>query len=206
MSIEIKVEECPQCGFPVSLKEKRCKKCKAEYLVTNISYLENIGKEGVDKYINHYKNLTKADPESGEAFFALGICYLQLKLFPLATKNFEKAIDLLPEYSDAYYYYSLSLLKGRRPKTLTLKEARRIEEYLNTAAQLNDTKAKYDYFHAILKNDFYQGNGLRTEPPDYEELIFRAKAKEQETEEIDRLLDLLIIRDQHLISVIREEK
>jgi len=198
----LQVEECPQCGAPASPSDKQCRFCKSEFFVTSLSYVGSFDKGAIDKYINYYKGLTKAAPENGEAFFSLGLCYLQLKLFPLAQKNLEKAIELIPEYSDVYYYYALSLIKGRRVKIITSNEIKSIEQYLETAIQLDQNKAKYYYLSAIIKYDFYRMNGLIVPPPDADELIMEAKQKAQEPEEVQRLLDAVILRDEKFISSI----
>jgi tetratricopeptide (TPR) repeat protein len=198
----LQVEECPQCGAPASPSDKKCNFCKCEFFVASLSYVGSFDKGAIDKYINHYKELAKTDPENGEAIFSLGLCYLQLKLFPLAQKNFERATELIPEYPDVYYYYALSIIKGRRVKSLTLKEIKSIEQYLNTAIQLDQSKAKYYYLSAILKYDYYRMNGLAVPAPAENELIEEAKTKVQEPEEIQRLLDSIIVRDENFISLI----
>ncbi|MEZ5148087.1 MAG: hypothetical protein R2759_13745 [Bacteroidales bacterium] len=109
---------------------------------------------------NYFKAQVRENPTDGEALFALGMFYLNLKLYDLAIKNFESAITQLPDEADVYYYYALSLIQGKRPKSLSLPSVRKIEEYLNTAIQLDD-KAKYYYLAAIINYDFYAANGMK---------------------------------------------
>src|SRR3989442_6480675 len=140
----MKVEVCPQCGAPAGASAKACAYCKAEFVITSISYLGQFDTAGVNKYLNHYKSMVRAAPEDGPSQFALGLCYLQLRLFDLAIKQFGRAVELSPEQPDVYYYYGLALIRGRRPKTLSLTEVRQIEEYVNSAMQLDGAKAKYN--------------------------------------------------------------
>ena len=108
----------------------------------------------------------------------------------------------MPDCADAYYYYGLALIRGRRPKTLSLAEVRRIEQYLDTALQLNPRQAKYYYLAAILKFDYYLSNGLTCNPsPD--ELFLMAGDKEHDAWEVERLLHTIPLRDPALISKVR---
>jgi len=203
MSENIKVETCPQCGAPVKLGVKKCEYCEAEFIVTSLAYLEKFDKTGINKYINHYKQSLKDNPENGELNLAMGICYFDLGLYDLATKFFSKAIEQLPDYGDAYYYYALALIKGRKPKVLTLTEVKKIEEHLNAAIQIDNSRAKYYYLWALIKYDFYMKNGLRISPPGIEELIEEGNAKEYDRQEIDKMLQRVPVNDEELLSVIR---
>jgi tetratricopeptide (TPR) repeat protein len=203
MKGNIKVETCPQCGALVKLGAKKCEYCGAEFLVTSFAYLDKFDKEGINKYVNYYKQLLKDNPDDGELNCAMGICYLDLKLYDLAIKYFAKAIEQLPDYGDAYYYYALALFKGRRPKILTLTEIRKIEEYLNAAIQIDNTKSKYYYLWALIKYDFYIKNGLKVNPPTHEELISQAKSALGEDTEIGKMLRHVPINDQDLINLLR---
>jgi len=203
MKGNIKVETCPQCGAPVKLGVNKCEYCGAEFLVTSLAYLDKFDKAGINKYINHFKQLLKDNPDDGELNCAMGICYLDLRLYDLASKYFAKAIEQIPDYGDAYYYYALALFKGRRPKILTLTEIRKIEEYLNAAIQIDNTKSKYYYLWALIKHDFYIKNGLKVNPPIFEELISQTDNKTYEQTEIEKMLQRVPINDQELINLVR---
>jgi tetratricopeptide (TPR) repeat protein len=202
----MKVNECPQCGAPASITDKKCKYCSAEFIVSNLFEIINLSKTNLNKYVNHFTEITKTETSNAESFFSLGLCYLQLKMYPLSIHNFKEAITRMPENSDFYYYYALSLIKGRRPKTLHLNEAKEILEYLDTATQLDPSIAKYDYLHSIIKYDYFRSNGLKVNPPTDIELIENAKLKKQEPEEIKIMLDYVLIRDENLISAIMQVK
>lgn len=169
---------------------------------TSFSILGKLSKEEIYSILNHYKSMISINPEDGESYYSLALCYLQLKLYDLAIKNFSRAIELIPEHPDTYYYYALSLIRGRRPKTLSLKEVKLIEEYLEASMRLDDQQAKYFYLAAILKFEYYKSNGLIVTPPDHDKLIKMAKDKKYDPWEIERLLKAILLRDEWLISAI----
>lgn len=201
MSENIKVEICPQCGAPLKLSAKKCEYCEAEFIVTSLAYLDKFDETSINKYINHYKKLLKDNPENGELNYGMGICYLHLCLYDLAIKYFSKAIELLPDYSDTYYYYALALLKGRRPKILTFSEIKVIEEYINAAIQIDNTKAKYYYLWAIIKHDFYLMNGFKQKPPILIDVIKEARFKEFDKKSINELKSKIIVFDENLLKI-----
>lgn len=204
MNGNIKVETCPQCGAPVKLSVNKCEYCEAEFIVISLAYLDKFDKTGINKYINHYKQLLKDNPENGELNLAMGICYLDLVVYDLATKFFSKAIEQIPDYGDAYYYYALALIKGRKPKVLTLTEVKKIEEYVNAAIQIDNTKSKYYYLWALIKYDFYIKNGLKMRPPTLEELIEESNSKEYDRQEIDKMLQRIPVKDEEILNIIRK--
>ena len=163
-----------------------------------------IDEQLVKKYVTKYKEKVKANPSDGKAVYTLGLFYLRLKLYDFALTNFKKAIDLMPEEADPYYYYALTLVKGKRPKILNHKDVNQIEEFLNTAIQLDD-KANFYYLAAIINYDYYAANGLRIPTPNYNELIKNAKTAKSDPDEIKILLDNIILRDEKLISIIRSD-
>lgn len=203
MGEDIKVLQCPQCGATAKLNINKCEYCGSEFIVTNLAYLDKFDKTGINKYINHYKQLLKVTPDNGEYNCAMGICYLDLKLFDLATKYFAIAIEQMPDNSDAYYYYAIALLKGRRPKILTLKEIEKIESYLSAATQIDSNKSKYFYLLALIKYDFYIANGLRINPPTFEELISEGNSKPFEKQENEKMLQRVPVGDTQILSLLR---
>jgi tetratricopeptide (TPR) repeat protein len=170
---------------------------------TSLSVLGRLSKEGIRRLLDHYKSTIAKSPADGEAHYGLALCYLQLGLHDLATKNFKRTLELMPDYADAYYYYGIALVRGRTPRLLSLNEVRLIEQYLETALQLDDQPAKYYYLAAILKFEYYLSNGLICRPPSLDELLLAAEDKEHDPWEVERLLDLVPLRDPELASRIR---
>lgn len=164
---------------------------------------ELLSKRGVDPsrifLVAEVKANSTSTPSSS---YASGLSYLKRSLYDLAISNFEKAVEVMPGNADSYYYYALSSIRGKRPKSLTLKEVKLIEKYIETAIQLDDSQAKYYYLLAILKFDYYLMNGLSVSSPSVEDLLRIAQNKRYDSEEIEILLQSLILRDQQLLSII----
>ncbi len=170
---------------------------------TGFSTLGRMSQSEVQEVLRQYKSAVAADARDGDAHFSLGLVYLQLGLHELAILHFRSAIDLCPEMADAYFYCALALIRGRRPKTLSMQEVRTIEAHLTTARQLEPRQAKYDYLLAIIKCDYYLSNGLRPPPPSAEELLQAARSKEHDAWEVERLLSAVTLRDLRLVAAIR---
>jgi tetratricopeptide (TPR) repeat protein len=199
--MKVKILQCNGCGANLSPDNTTCIYCQSENIVVSDNHPLNVDEKQAKKIANYFKAQVKDNPTDGEALFALGMFYLNLKLYDLAIKNFESAITQLPDEADVYYYYALSLIQGKRPKSLGLQQVRKIEEYLNTAIQLDD-KAKYYYLAAIINYDFYAGNGMKIPQPDYHSLLAEAKTTDKEPAEIEVMLKNVIVRDENLLSII----
>ena len=144
-----------------------------------------------------------ADTPNGPAQFATGLRYLRQRLYDLAIPCFLKAIEAMPDDADSYYYLALSLIKGARPKMLLDRDVKRIEQYLNTAICIQP-KAKHYYLAAILNYDYYAANGLSTPRPGFNDLLRSATLAPKESGEVEVLLNSIILRDDQLISFIRQ--
>lgn len=203
MNAGIKVEICPQCGAPATLSAHKCGYCEAEFIITSMASLDRFDKTGINKYISHYKSLLKEEPDSGELNLAMGICNLDLGLYDLATKYFEKAIEAVPDSADGYYYYSIAIVRGRKPKLLTFNEVRKIEEYLQAAIQIDGSKSKYHYFWLIIKREFYVKNGLKINPPTMSDLTAGGNAGQYDRQEIEKMMARVPVTDPDLLSVIK---
>ncbi len=137
--------------------------------------------------MEHYKDLTRRDPCDAEGLLGLGLCYLQMGTFPLARKYFEKIIDASPDISQAYYYYVLAGISGRRLMTLSLNEARQFVTYLHTAIQLDDEMPQYKLLLAMLKRDYYETNGMRDSSPRAAELLAQIEGCNINRNELENL-------------------
>jgi tetratricopeptide (TPR) repeat protein len=164
------------------------------------SQLSRSSTDSVHDLLSSYKSIVARNPADADAHFQLGLCYLHLRLHDLAIKTFEKALELDPENARGYYYLGLSLVRGRRPKTLSLTETRRISDLLGAAIRLQPRKAEFYYLAAILNYDYYAANGLAVPEPTYESLFDTAAAKDSDSWEVARLLDAMIVSDEYLLS------
>ncbi|MSU62993.1 MAG: hypothetical protein EXS31_11470 [Pedosphaera sp.] len=202
MSESIKVETCPQCGAPAARSANKCAYCEAEFIVTSIASLDGFDKTAINRYISHYKDRLKGEPDNSEINLAMGICYLDLGLYDLAAKFFSKAIEVVPDRADGYYYHALAAIKGRKPKLLTFPEVKKVEEYLNAAIQIDGSKATYYYLWLIIKHEFYVKNGLKINPPTVEDLIAQGSCRNYDKQEIAKMISRVPVTDEELLSVI----
>ena len=200
----MEVTECPQCGAPASPSNRKCGYCKAEFFITSIAYLDGLGSVAVGKYLKHYKELSHKDPNNAEGLLGLSLCYLQMGAYPLARKNFERVIDLSPEIPQAYYYHALATIAGRRLMSISLKEVRTIETYLNTAIQLNGDLPQCKLLLAMLKRDYYEMNGMRVSVPSTDDLLEEIRNCEIDTHELGRLKNSVRVEDDAMFSVLRQ--
>lgn len=191
---------CPQCGAPASPTERKCGYCKAEFFVTSIAYLSRFDKNGLSKYLAHFKKLTKENPDNGEGWLGLGLCYLQSGLFPMAQNCFARAIEVAPELPQPYYYFALSRVSGRRLMTISMNEIREIEKYVAVAIQLDSNSAMFKLLLACVKRDYYETNGLRIPPPDADHLLGEIRGQSVEEAEMERLRQCVLIRDESIFA------
>ena len=185
--MKVKVLECPRCGAPIELSAQACEYCEAPIFVTRFRELKQFDPEQLQEYIEHYKTLIERNPYSSEGVLSLGLCYLEMRTYPLAQKSFEQVIEASPLGSSAYYFCALATIRERRLMTLSLREARQLEMYLNAAWQLDTEAPQYRLLLAMLKRDFYEKNGLKVTPPNAAELLSDLAGETIDEDEVDHL-------------------
>lgn len=191
----MQINECPQCGAPTTPSRKNCSYCKAEFFVSSLAYLGTLEVSAVGKYLKLYKKVTQNDPSNTEGLLGLGLCYLQMKTYSLAQNCFQSIIDNAPDVSQAYYYFVLSTIAGRRLMILPLNEVRQFEEYLNTATLIDNEVAHYSLLLAMLKRDYYERNGMKVSQPYSGELLSKIKGKQVNQNEINYINSTVIVSD-----------
>ena len=199
----VEIFRCKGCGASLSPENTTCNYCFSENIVKANENPFNLGQMLAKQYANYFKVKVQSNPLDGNAIFSLGLLSLNLKLYDLAIKNFQKAVELNPEEPEIHYFLALSMIKGRRPKTIPFKEIKEIEQFINSALQLG-YKAKYYYLAAIINFDFYASNGMKVPQPDYNELFYNARYAEAEPIENKILLDNVIIREEKLIEILNQ--
>ncbi len=199
----VEILRCKGCGANLSPENTTCNYCFSENIVKANENPFNLGQMLAKQYANYFKVKVQSNPLDGNAIFSLGLLSLNLKLYDLAIKNFQKAVELNPEEPEIHYFLALSMIKGRRPKTIPFKEIKEIEQFINSALQLG-YKAKYYYLAAIINFDFYASNGMKVPQPDYNELFYNARYAEAEPIENKILLDNVIIREEKLIEILNQ--
>lgn len=75
-----------------------------------------------------------------------------------------------PSSAEPYYYYALTLVNGRTLSELTMREAKQITEYLQTAMAIDKDFIFPKLFFALLGIEYYEANNLRS-PEDGEALL-----------------------------------
>ena len=195
MNETLSVHRCPQCGAPASARPKKCEYCEAEFVVTSLASLGSFGKVGLQKYVAHYNEGLKAEPDKAEIHQAKGICFLELGMFEFAAKSLDRAIELNPENPDTYYYRAVAVVKGRKPRLLSLTELKAVDENLAAAAQLNIARATCHYLRLIVRADYFQRNGLKLPPPTMDELLAKAQSLPYDAHELQKLLALVPVPD-----------
>lgn len=166
---------------------------------TSYRTLSQSSEDEIHAMLRHYKQMIASNPADPDAHYQVGLCYLQLRLYDLAIKSFEQTIAVDPAFADGYYYLAVSLIRGRRPKVLNLRETSRVEELLAAAVTLKPD-GKYSYLAAIVNYDYYAANGLAIPEPSYETLLARGDANDSDPYEIQRLLDAVPVVDPYLRS------
>lgn len=198
---KVEIIRCKGCGANLSPENTTCNYCFSENIIKANENPFNLEQKLAKQYASYFKAKVQSDPTDGTALFSLGLFHLHLKLYDLAIKSFQKAVELNPEEPEIHYYLALAMIKGRRPKTIPFKEIKEIEQYNNAAIQLGD-KAKYYYLSAIINYDFYAGNGMKVPQPDYHELLNSAATAENEPIENKIILENVIIREEKLINIL----
>jgi tetratricopeptide (TPR) repeat protein len=134
--------------------------------------LKKFDSSGIKKYLDGYKKNVGLGCESAELYTAMGICHLTRKVYPHAINYFEKAIALLPEDGDTYYYAAVALLEGKKAFLTNRPVIDKIETYLANALGLDD-KPEYYALYAYIKYDYFFRKSFNTSPT-YRELLVEA--------------------------------
>jgi tetratricopeptide (TPR) repeat protein len=196
-------QTCSQCGWAfdiAAISANTCKKCSSAILVTSVAYLEKFEKPAIQKYITHYTKALTANPQDAEALLAIGICYMQLGLFDLADKFLQRLIDADPTIAAGYYYRSICLFRGKRPRCVSLTVAREAERLASTAIEFDPANGRNDWLLAAIRHDYYVFNGLTVPQPGPDALLESAGQKHVDQLEIEQAFRLLKMQDNPLLG------
>jgi len=185
------VLECPQCGTPVKQGSKTCDRCYSEYIITSVSGLKKFDDSGIKKYLKAYESSLKIGGESAELYTAMGICQLKRKMYSYALTYFEKAIALLPDEGDVYYYAAISVFNGKRPFMAQLSNVKKAVEYVDTALNFSE-EGIYYYLKHLIHNDYYEKKHLNCSPSSSELLSLSRQygLGENDAEDVRNFLSL----------------
>lgn len=190
-SLVVTVLECPQCGATVKQNAKTCDRCYSEYIVTSVNSLKKFDDSAIKKYLRAYESTMKSGGESAELYTAMGICQLQRGLYKFANNYFDKAIALLPEEGETYYYAAIALLNGKRPFLSSLPVIRKATEYLQLAIEFSE-QGSYYYLQYLIHMDYYEKRKLSCSPTSAEllEMSHAHGLSDVEANEISQMVGL----------------
>lgn len=137
-------------------------------------------------------------------YFNLGLLNLSLTLYDAAIKYFKKTIEIEFDYAEAYYYLSLSYLKGKPPRYSNDSTIVKIEDLINGALFIKKSFKFYLLF-AFINYDFYYRVGLMINGG-YEKFIKEAKKMGLTNEKALQFLEELRCEDDPFKTLILVEE
>jgi hypothetical protein len=140
---------------------------------TNITMLDELDQmDPVKKreLLNRYQQQVRDFPDKAQIHFALGLSYLDLRLYDQALTSLKQALGKGSKEAGLYFYIALASLGGKQPRVLTFTRIKEIESYLDAAVR-SGAGPEAAILWAIIKYDYYRSNGLRVPPPSIEELL-----------------------------------
>ncbi len=197
--------KCSNCGGPIGLDQlDKCPYCGGQNFIKSEVDPLRIDGTRMSEYINFFKKKSDDNPKDTNALFAMGLFYLRLQNYELAQRNFKQAVDLSPMEPDMYYYYALSLIAGRSPKNIEHDEARRIEEWIETAIKMQ-RKRKYLALMAFVAQGAFVSNGLQSkeQPAELVKEACSIAPEGGELEEIEEHVRLTDPKNQLFFSKLR---
>src|SRR6476619_3266664 len=98
-----------------------------------LSELDTLDEQTKRELTDKYAKIVQNFPELAQYHFALGLSYLDRKLYELATASLQRAAGKTSNEADLLYYLALSHIAGQPPRVLHLSIIRKIERYLVAA-------------------------------------------------------------------------
>jgi|SRR5579864_1618429 tetratricopeptide (TPR) repeat protein len=139
-----------------------------------LGQLESMDEESKKELLSLYQSRVLRAPVGTHVQFALGLCYLDMNSYELSLNAFKAALAKSPRHSEFHYYIALASIGGRQPRSLPLAAIKQIESSLITAIELDGGCLCYRVLLAIVKYDYYGGNGLLVPRPGVAELLASA--------------------------------
>lgn len=207
---QLTINQCQNCGKILASGVTECGKCHTKHAIlpTVVNPLRFTAVQAAD-YRARFQEHATACPKDSNAQFAMGLTYLGLKNYELADEFLAKAVQLSPADPDVYYYTALALFHHRSVMNLSKLEMDRIEEWLNTAVQMQP-KRKYLILQTILRQGMSSmGINVDTDKLSPAELIEQARITAQEEDEMAEIEQHVLITDektQILLSKLNEQE
>lgn len=170
--------QCLTCGGMTEVGDAlsgSCEYCGGRIEYKRIASFNAVEKVNLGKLRKLFESAV-SDPGSRKTVseeksnLAQALCYLLAGNFTLAKKKLAEVIENDPASAEPYYYYALTLVNGRTLSELTMREAKQITEYLQTAMAIDGDFIFPKLFFALLCLEYYEANDLRS-PEDGEALL-----------------------------------
>ena len=169
-----------------------------------LSELDNVDAKTKQELRLTYEKKVRDFPEVAQYHFALGLSYLDQRLYGLSVTHLHRALGKTARESDLLYSIALAQIEGKRPRVLKLSTVREIEKYLEAAIRLEPGRPHYKLLLAIVKYDYYVCNGLRVPPPEIDQLLRDARRDKPDPQEVRLLREHVTLPEGPLLSAIRQ--
>ncbi len=156
--------ECPYCGCRVEFR--RVSSFNGIDRKTDLCTLRKLFESAGSTRSKHSE--TTVPEEKND--LALALCYLLVENFILAKKKLASLIENDPAEPEPYYYYALTLINGRTIAEITMREAKTITGYLQTAMAMDENFIFPKLLFALICIEYYEANDLIA-PADGRELL-----------------------------------
>lgn len=133
--------------------------------VRSLAQLGRLPHADVLTRLTRYAGAARVSAGSGDVVLGLGLIHLHLRRFGEAVEALASAVRLLPGSGPAHLYHAIAMLRARKPKTLSLTEARQILQLLETAVSLDPREGLCEVLAILIKQEYFQMNGLRVPDP-----------------------------------------
>lgn len=120
----------------------------------------------------HYTG--KREP-TAEEWLERGLTALRGRQYDAAIDAFRQLLKLRPDSTDGYFYLAIALLKGHRPKLVSLATVRDVESQLRAAVELDAACSHAYLLWALVKQDAYVLNSIWDRPPTVAQLLRDAR-------------------------------
>ncbi|CAN5752779.1 hypothetical protein BH10BAC3_BH10BAC3_11940 [soil metagenome] len=124
------------------------------------------------------------------------------KAYSNAREILNKLLSKIFDNGDLYYYLSLSIIAGRRPKTLGTTDVTEIIRNIDLAIAYDKSMSHYFYLKAIMLYDFYYLNGFSVDISKINELLTAAANGKLERSLIEEMLNHIPGADKEILDCI----
>lgn len=188
---EIEILSCVSCGASLSPKVMKCDFCDSINIITRKTNPFKLNAFLSKQYINSGQLSTDK--------VNTALLHLNLKNYEIAKKLLEQEIENNPLNAEAYFFCALSLINGKRIKSLPFSDIKKITLYINSAIQI-DENAKYYFLSALINYDFFEGNGMILPEPNYYILLEKTLELKFENDDFEFFQNNIIIPQNELFN------